>query len=355
VGASLANKVYKTASKKLREQPPMCPLLVEKLLSKKLEEQFTEMRRAFRSFDLDHSGSIGKSEFERLLNRYSLYPDKAGLDVLFNRIDPDGSGELGYDEFIEYFSKMLGNNPSEGGGISSSIMDGNANFKTPTGPSRPVKGISAEEAEKLLMNKVADQFGQIGKAFRSYDDDKSGSIGKSEFRRLLTRYCIYMDDHEFERFFARVDPSGEGEVDYQEFIAYFGKNMYGSENGGVGASMLAMNENPVKKHPYSHQRRRYQTPVPEPIVNPMLSKLSAAIAGAKTSRSSKSSGVAASGLVQGMIRKADVEARRPASARSARSNSRLILLSSSSAATARPPKAPRPGTAKMVRQWQNLQ
>merc|ERR1712166_1141463 len=225
---------------KLREQPPMCPLLVEKLLSKKLEEQFTEMRRAFRSFDLDHSGSIGKSEFERLLNRYSLYPDKAGLDVLFNRIDPDGSGELGYDEFIAYFSKMLGNNPSEGGGISSSIMDGNANFKTPTGPSRPVKGISAEEAEKLLMNKVADQFGQIGKAFRSYDDDKSGSIGKSEFRRLLTRYCIYMDDHEFERFFARVDPSGEGEVDYQEFIAYFGKNMYGSENGGVGASMLAM-------------------------------------------------------------------------------------------------------------------
>ena len=77
------------------------------------------------------------------------------------------------------------------------------------------KLLGADEVEKILKRKMTENFGQVRLAFRSYDSDHSGSIGPEEFRRLIARYALYMEDQEFDRLFRRFDPDGGGEIDYE--------------------------------------------------------------------------------------------------------------------------------------------
>lgn len=105
-------------------------------------------------------------------------------------------------------------------------------------------------------------------AFLDYDNDKSGSIDHVEFRRLLERYNIFMNEYEFQKFMSRVDPDGSGEVislweracvpymwlahrdvvgclkvDYHEFLAYFSKLIQGKHDGRGGTNDIGL-ENP---------------------------------------------------------------------------------------------------------------
>merc|ERR1711871_1566244 len=114
-------------------------------------------------------------------------------------------------------------------------MDANASYKPPTPKSHKQRGLTADEADAILKKKMAEQFGQCAKAFRSFDYDHSGSVERPEFKQLLERFCIYMSDREFEKLFRRFDPDDSGELEYEEFIKYFGIAISGKEEGGIGA------------------------------------------------------------------------------------------------------------------------
>jgi len=160
----------------------------------------------------------------------------------FKSLDPDGSGELAFDEFIALFGKDIAGEAEDpsAGGLGGTIMDANANYKAPATKAYKQRGQTCEEAEIILKRKMQDQFAQCSKAFRSFDYDHSGAVEKSEFRGLLERFCIYMEEREFERLFARFDPDGSGEIGYDEFIKYVGAAMSAKETGGVGIVLQAL-------------------------------------------------------------------------------------------------------------------
>ena len=72
--------------------------------------------------------------------------------------------------------------------------------KQKTGPGM----MTAKVAQVVLARKCADQFSQVGKAFRDVDTDHSGTIDYAEFRTLLARYNIFMNDFEFVKLMTTV-------------------------------------------------------------------------------------------------------------------------------------------------------
>ena len=74
--------------------------------------------------------------------------------------------------------------------------------KQKTGPGM----MTAKEAQSVLARKCADQFTQVGKAFRDVDVDHSGTIDYAEFRLLLARYNIFVNDFEFVKLMTTVKP-----------------------------------------------------------------------------------------------------------------------------------------------------
>ena len=97
--------------------------------------------------------------------------------------------------------------------------------------------VTKEECLKILGQKVAAMFAQVRQAFRSFDLDKSGSISKFEFRRLLSRFCLYLSDSEFDKVYRDFDPDNGGEIEYDEFIGYFGEILAPKETGGISRAL----------------------------------------------------------------------------------------------------------------------
>eukprot|EP00567_Pseudictyota_dubia_P014166 CAMPEP_0197437214 /NCGR_PEP_ID=MMETSP1175-20131217/4489_1 /TAXON_ID=1003142 /ORGANISM="Triceratium dubium, Strain CCMP147" /LENGTH=400 /DNA_ID=CAMNT_0042966675 /DNA_START=44 /DNA_END=1246 /DNA_ORIENTATION=- len=61
----------------------------------------SEAKRAFDKFDLDGSGSIDKVELGYALSRAGIYVTSDGLESFMEQYDTDGSGQIGFSEFLE--------------------------------------------------------------------------------------------------------------------------------------------------------------------------------------------------------------------------------------------------------------
>ena len=73
--------------------------------------QFTQVRAAFRKFDEDKSGTISREEMRRMFQYFGLFDfakmTEKEFGALINRYDPDGSGELDYNEFLGEFGASI--------------------------------------------------------------------------------------------------------------------------------------------------------------------------------------------------------------------------------------------------------
>ena len=83
-----------------------------------------------------------------------------------------------------------------------------------------------------LGEQLALSSGSVRKAFQRFDSDRSGSLDHEEFRKVLRVFNIEMDDPNFREIMHAFDPSGDGEIDYSEFMAQFGEAIAGSKDTG---------------------------------------------------------------------------------------------------------------------------
>ena len=70
------------------------------------EHSTLALRRAFRVFDADGSGTIDRSELKTMMTKLHLVDDAAdhaALDQLFNYADVDKSGAITFEEFVGLF------------------------------------------------------------------------------------------------------------------------------------------------------------------------------------------------------------------------------------------------------------
>ena len=72
------------------------------------EHSTLALRRAFRVFDADGSGSIDRAELKAMVSKLGLLDDAAdddAIDQLFNYADVDRSGEISFEEFVGLFKQ----------------------------------------------------------------------------------------------------------------------------------------------------------------------------------------------------------------------------------------------------------
>jgi len=71
------------------------------------EHKEANMRRCFREFDKDGSGSIDRSELRNAMREYNCEISEEEIDRLLQIVDKDESGSINYEEFIaQVFGKI---------------------------------------------------------------------------------------------------------------------------------------------------------------------------------------------------------------------------------------------------------
>ncbi|XP_062844494.1 calcium-binding protein 7 [Trichomycterus rosablanca] len=71
------------------------------------EDEVEEIREAFEVFDRDGNGFISKQELGVAMRSLGYMPNEVELEVIIKRLDMDGDGQVGFEEFVTLLGPKL--------------------------------------------------------------------------------------------------------------------------------------------------------------------------------------------------------------------------------------------------------
>ena len=123
--------------------------------------------------DSNGDGVVDKFEFRKAVRLTGIVASDAACDRTFHDFDVDGSGTIGYDEYIRYTLREL----------------------------------------------LAKSFGRVMDLFKKWDSNGDGRIGRKELHRACAEMGFRAPEAELNLLFDEVDADGSGSVTYKELNA----------------------------------------------------------------------------------------------------------------------------------------
>jgi Ca2+-binding EF-hand superfamily protein len=140
---------------------------VAKLMQTKLAERTgsgaNELRRSFKFFDRDSSGTIDYLEFqEAIKSLLNIYLSEDLSKKVLCHFDGDGNGEIDYQEFVQLVMK--------------SNQEDSTSLVTNAGIASQQRGYISEHERRALRSRIVQQWKGLLTAFREADVHKSGVL-----------------------------------------------------------------------------------------------------------------------------------------------------------------------------------
>ena len=139
------------------------------------DDHVAELKDAFDLFDKDKDGRITTGELGTVMRSLGQDPTDTELRDMVNEIDIDGNGTIEFSEFVA----MMANKLKDGGDPDEDLKE----------------------------------------AFKVFDKDNNGFISQSELRLVMANLGEKLTDDEVEEMILEADIDGDGQVNYEEFVA----------------------------------------------------------------------------------------------------------------------------------------
>lgn len=196
-------------------------------------ESGEDLVSAFKSMDIDNSGTISQSEFTMAV-RASIPSlailSEAQLVAVWSAFDADQSGSVDLDEFKAMLSNSMSSNSGDGVvGVRWSTKKFSANE-------------SCEEGEQMQPlvpweENLSEAFGRLFYSHRKelfhiwhshFDPDESKSIEKEDFKELLRALDEstgkhLLNEESLTKLADGMDLDGDGRIDFKEFCSNIGR------------------------------------------------------------------------------------------------------------------------------------
>lgn len=142
------------------------------------EEKLSEYKQAFDMFDKDKTGSISAVEIHKAMKNMGNDMTLKEVKELIANLDEDGSGEIGFEEFVTFVQRTQ---------VNEQITD--------------------EE--------------EVIRAFKTFDKDGSGYLSCAEFRYILCSLGDRFSQAEADEVFKEADLDKDGRLNYREFVEFW--------------------------------------------------------------------------------------------------------------------------------------
>lgn len=139
------------------------------------DEQLTELREIFRSFDRNNDGSLTELELGSLLRALGLKPSREQLEELIQKADTNNNGLVEFSEFV------------------------------------------ALVAPDLVLAKSPYSEDQLRKLFRFFDRDGNGLITAAELAHSMAKLGHALTASELTGMIKEADKDGDGMINFHEF------------------------------------------------------------------------------------------------------------------------------------------
>lgn len=139
------------------------------------DEQISELRGIFRSFDRNNDGTLTQLELNSLLRSLGLKPSAEQLEGFIQRADTNNNGLIEFSEFVALVAPEL----------------------------LPAKSPYTEE--------------QLRQLFRMFDRDGNGFITAAELAHSMAKLGHALTAEELTGMIKEADMDGDGMISFQEF------------------------------------------------------------------------------------------------------------------------------------------
>ena len=131
-----------------------------------------KLAKIFSMLDKNTDGEISVEELEQVMRAMGKYHPKQEVKRVMTRVDKDGNGSVGYQEFLQMMWKHM----------------------------------------NAKLSSI-----EIDEAFEAMDKDLNGGISREELLEAGVKAGVAITDDQVEAIFNETDGNGDGKIDYQEF------------------------------------------------------------------------------------------------------------------------------------------
>merc|ERR1711959_157020 len=122
---------------------------------------------------VDGSGNIDVKELTVAMKALGCEPKPGEIEKMISEVDDDGSGEIGFPEFLQMMTQKI---------------------------------LNKDPKDDML------------KAFRLFDDDQTGTVSFKNLKRVSRETNQTLTDDELQEMLADADKDGDGVLNEEEFL-----------------------------------------------------------------------------------------------------------------------------------------
>ncbi|XP_066446468.1 EF-hand calcium-binding domain-containing protein 6 isoform X2 [Eleutherodactylus coqui] len=209
---------------------------LEGLVRKKISSSHPDLVKAFRSFDVDHTGYVPLDAFKSIINNFILpVPDRTFYELM-SRFRFKTTDRISWEDFLQMFQRTAG------------IENGQ------TLPMRSNHRVNSVKAKDLyfsndhILQKLHQHFQKaypsLKQAFLVLDEGRNGRVSRKELRRIVDCMMFRITDEQFKELMIILDPEHTGFISYHQFL-----DLFEEKESVTGHKWLNNTRKPAKETP----------------------------------------------------------------------------------------------------------
>ncbi|XP_061438339.1 EF-hand calcium-binding domain-containing protein 6 isoform X1 [Rhineura floridana] len=164
-----------------------------------IQDAYSSLKKAFLLLDRNQDGKITSNELRRILDCIMFRISDDDFQELIKIIDPEHTGYLSYNTFLNLFE-------DKDSITDSKWINGSKKAKKPTNVLE-----AWNIAEDVLTEQIKGYWNEFSKALQTFDPRNNGIISRNNFRKVLLLYCPSLTDDHFIALYQKYqDDTSEG-------------------------------------------------------------------------------------------------------------------------------------------------
>jgi len=191
--------------------PPPSASDVERKIKDVICRRWQHIQKSFRNIDSGNKGIVNFEQLKDILWKYDIELSPNELLSLWKKHSNEEKGGIVYKEFMRHF--VLNLKTQDGSSLARPKLQSS---RMPTSP-----GMMTERLIELLATiraPIRRDWKEMRRAFRALDKTGSGTCSLTEFRQMMRKFKIDLNEEEFFHLFSFYDKSMTGKISYNDFL-----------------------------------------------------------------------------------------------------------------------------------------
>ncbi|KAM4037214.1 EF-hand calcium-binding domain-containing protein 6 isoform 1-T2 [Anomaloglossus baeobatrachus] len=186
---------------------------LEGIFRKKMSSSHPDLVKAFRSFDVDHTGCVPLDAFKSIINNFIFPLPNRTFRELMSRFRFRTTDQICWEDFLQMFRRP-------GCVENGQTLPMKANHRVNSVNTKDLH-VSNDHILQKLHQHFQEAYPSLKQAFLVLDEGRDGKISRKELRRIVDSMMFRITDEQFKELMIILDPEHTGFISYHHFLDLF--------------------------------------------------------------------------------------------------------------------------------------